>query len=189
MINIITILLLAQVSIPVVLLTGYPGRRLYPEPGCLLSPPPTPSIAFLPCGGGVHTQQPCCTHRLNQGQLRDPGWARKTLSWELGIFRNSHQPGQVLESRTWELRAEIDAQKQREGNKASAWRNIKRIPHGKREGKAGGTRRDTQGQRKWYFGPVLPGALEDLRLVGKGMVLGPGVFDLKLPTSFFLLRI
>lgn len=126
MINIITILPLAQVSIPVVLLTGYPGRRLYPQPGCLLSPPPTPSIAFLPCGGGVHTQQPCCTHRLNQGQLRDPGWARKTLSCELGVFRNSHQPGQVLESRTWELRAEIDAQKQREGNKASAWRNIKR---------------------------------------------------------------
>lgn len=38
----------------------------------------------------------------------------------------------------------MDAQKQREGNKASAWRNIKRIPHGKRDGKAGGTRRDRE---------------------------------------------
>lgn len=50
-------------------------------------------------------------------------------------------------------------------------------------------RRDAQGQRKWYFGPALPGALEDLRMVGKGTALGPGVFDLKFPSSFFLLRI
>ena len=172
-------------SIPVVLLAGYLGRRLYPYPGCLLSPPPTPSIAFLPCEAGVHAQPPCWTHRLNQGQLRDPGWASKTSSWELGIFRNSHQPGAGSWIQDLGIEGRNDAQKQREGNKASAGRNIKRIPMARererQEGRAG--------TEKWSFGPALPGAIEDPRPEGKGMALGPGAFDLKFPTSFFLLRI
>lgn len=45
------------------------------------------------------------------------------------------------------------------------------------------------GTEKWPFGPALPGAIEDPRPEGEGMALGPGVFDLKSPTSLFLLRI
>lgn len=53
-----------------------------------------------PWGWGAHPAA-LLDVSLNQGSLHDPGLASKTLSWELGIFLNSHssQSGQVLELR------------------------------------------------------------------------------------------